>query len=95
MYKTNEHHKLIKYSYDWDTPIDPEYKAYNATTRQVGGDHYKDMAIQPGEFIVRNNIPWFEANAIKYIVRHTRKGGPLDIDKAIHYLEMAKEYYYK
>jgi len=32
-----------------------------------------------------------EANAIKYICRHSKKGGIQDIDKAIHYLEMVKE----
>jgi len=28
----------------------------NPTEKQVNGSHYKDMAIQPSEFIVRNNI---------------------------------------
>lgn len=63
----------------------------DATSVQVGGDHYKSMAIQPSIFIHRNRIPWFEANAIKYICRHTRKHGREDIDKAIHYLKLLKE----
>ena len=33
--------------------------------KQVGGDHYKSMVIQPSEFINRNNIPFAEGNAIK------------------------------
>ena len=62
--------------------------------RQVGGSHYKDMAIEPSEFIHRNNIGWLEGNAIKYICRHSRKHGAMDIDKAIHYLELLKEWQY-
>ena len=27
--------------------------------RQIGGDHYKDMAIQPFEFISKN-LPWLK-----------------------------------
>jgi len=49
--------------------------------------HYK-MEIQPVVFIVKNNIKFREANAIKYICRHEQKGGIEDIKKAIHYLEM-------
>lgn len=56
--------------------------------RQEGGNHYKGMAIQPVEFIVANAIPYREANAIKYICRHSKKNGKQDILKAIHYLEM-------
>lgn len=60
-------------------------------SKQVGGDHYKDMKIQPSAFIVANEIPWLEANAIKYICRWKSKGGKADIEKAIHYLELLKE----
>jgi hypothetical protein len=49
------------------------------------------MAIQPGEFIYKNNLNWFEGNAVKYICRHRMKNGEQDIDKAIHYLELLKE----
>ena len=62
---------------------------------QVGGDHYKKMVIQPAEFINKNKLLFAEGNAIKYICRHSSKGGIQDIDKAIHYLEMVKERDYK
>ncbi len=55
---------------------------------QVGGTHYKDMAIQPVEFIHRNGIPYMEACAIKYLCRWRRKGGVEDLRKAIHYIEL-------
>ena len=61
---------------------------------QVGGTHYKNFAIQPAEFIMANNIPWAEGNAIKYIVRHKSKNGREDLEKAKHYIDMiiAREY---
>ena len=62
---------------------------------QVGGDHYKKMVVQPAEFINKNKLLFAEGNAIKYICRHSNKGGIQDIDKAIHYLEMVKERDYK
>ena len=62
--------------------------------RQVGGDHYKSLTIQPSEYIFKNDLNWLEGNAIKYITRHRQKGGVADIDKAIHYLELLKEWQY-
>lgn len=59
-----------------------------ALARQVGGTHYKDQPIQHVEFCQRNQIPWCESAAIKYIIRHKKKNGKEDIKKAIHYLEL-------
>ena len=68
---------------------------YNSLEEQVGGKHYRSMKIQPAEFINENKLLFAEGNAIKYICRHSHKGGVEDIDKAIHYLEMIKERDYK
>ena len=59
--------------------------------KQIGGQHYQDFVIQPAEFINKNKLLFAEGNAIKYICRHSQKGGVEDIDKAIHYLEMIKQ----
>lgn len=59
---------------------------------QVGGNHYKEMAIQPIEFIMKNNIGFMEGNAIKYISRWRSKGGVEDLKKARHYLDMLIEF---
>lgn len=59
--------------------------------KQVGGSHYKDLAIQPIEYIHANHLSYLEGNAVKYITRHQSKGGAQDIQKAIHYLEMILE----
>ena len=64
---------------------------YDSLNKQVDGDHYRGMKIQPAEFINENNLPFAEGNAIKYSCRHKKKGKEKDIDKAIHYLEMIKE----
>ena len=63
--------------------------------KQVGGSHYKDMVIQPADFINKNKLLFAEGNAIKYICRHKVKGKLQDIEKAIHYLEMIIERDYK
>ena len=64
---------------------------YSSLEKQVGGNHYSKMKIQPAEFINENNLLFAEGNAIKYICRHAVKGKQKDIEKAIHYLEMILE----
>lgn len=59
-----------------------------ATDKQVGGDHYKDMAIQPVEYIHGNKLSFLEGNIVKYITRHKTKGGRADVEKALHYCEL-------
>ncbi len=66
----------------------------SALDTQVSGQHYKNYIIQPVEFIVKNDIAFLEANVIKYVCRHRAKNGLEDLEKAIHYLELAKELYY-
>lgn len=60
----------------------------NPLDTQVGGGHYKDMAIQPVEFIHANGMDYLSANVIKYISRHKRKNGAEDVRKAIHYCQL-------
>ena len=59
---------------------------------QVAGNHYKGMKIQPMEYALANNLGYCEATALKYISRWKLKGGLADIDKAIHFLQLLKEY---
>lgn len=65
-----------------------------AKEKQIGGSHYKDMPIQPVEFITKNKIPFIEGCVIKYLCRHVKKGGKQDIEKAIHFLELLLEITY-
>lgn len=62
--------------------------------KQVGGDFYKSLAIQPVEYAYKNNMPFIEAGVVKYVTRHRAKNGKEDIEKAIHLLEMLLELEY-
>lgn len=63
----------------------------SALESQEGGTHYKDMKIQPVEFIHANNLGFCEATAIKYLCRWRKKGGIQDLKKAIHFIEVLIE----
>lgn len=69
-------------------------EAVKATERQVGGDHYKGMAIQPIEFIQRNGLGFCEGNVVKYVCRHAAKNGKEDLLKAKHYIDLLIELNY-
>lgn len=52
---------------------------------QVGGGHYKSLAIQPVEVAMVAGLSYCEGNLVKYLTRD--KGNRLeDIKKAYHYL---------
>lgn len=74
---------------DWDL-----VKGKSALSTQEGGNHYKDMVIQPVEFITKNLIPYLEGNVIKYVCRHRRKNGIEDLKKAQHYIALILELEY-
>ena len=59
--------------------------------KQIGGEYYLKMKIQPSEFANKNNLPFAEGNAIKYICRHKDKGEKKDLKKAKHYIDMIIE----
>ena len=65
-----------------------------ALDKQEGGRHYKDLKIQPIEYIHANNMGYMEGNVIKYITRHSMKNGVEDIKKVIHYCELLLELEY-
>ena len=58
---------------------------------QVGGSHYKDLKIQPVEYIHANGIGYMEGNVIKYVTRWREKNGIKDLEKAKHYIELLIE----
>ena len=60
----------------------------NPLQSQVGGSHYKNMKIQPVEFIHANGIPFIEGAVIKYVCRWRNKNGLDDLQKAIHFIEL-------
>jgi hypothetical protein len=73
-------------------PIKQVFKeAPSALNTQVGGGHYKGMAIQPVKFLHANKIPFLEGSAIKYLCRWRDKGGIKDLEKAKHFIELLIE----
>ena len=59
-----------------------------AKDKQVGGHHYKNLKIQPVEYIMANNLNYCEGNVIKYVTRYKQKGGIMDLEKAKHYIDL-------
>lgn len=54
---------------------------------QVAGEHYKQMTIEPWDYIAANDLGFFEGNVVKYVTRWREKGDINDIRKARHYID--------
>ena len=55
-------------------------------------NHYTRWKHQPLDFIIHNNIPFAQGNAIKYLMRYDVKGTPTqDLLKAQKYLSMLND----
>lgn len=77
--------------FNFNSKLNYEQYGTLAKDQQVGGDHYKSMAIQPFEYIVANGLGFLEGNVIKYVSRYKSKGGVADLEKAIHSLQLLIE----
>ena len=72
-------------------PPNPTLK--EADSYQIGGDHYKELAVQPWKamqsWMSEAEFEGFlRGNVIKYLARAGKKGDELqDLKKALHYLE--------
>jgi len=66
-----------------------------AKDKQIGGEHYKKLPIQPAEYCQRNEMNFCESSVVKYVTRHREKNGVEDICKAIHFLELLLEIEYR
>lgn len=63
---------------------------------QIGGDHYKNMGIQPWKAMESWMSPeefrgFLKGNSIKYLARCNAKGGVEDVKKARHYIDKLVE----
>lgn len=67
-------------------------KENSAFTRQVSGDHYLHLPIQPMEYSMANGLDACQHTAIKYITRFREKGGIQDLEKAKHVIDMLIEF---
>jgi hypothetical protein len=54
---------------------------------QVGGDHYRQVPnMQPWDIIDAYGLDYYAGNVLKYLLRHKKKNGKEDLEKARHYL---------
>ena len=60
--------------------------------RQIGGDHYKHLKIQPIEYCLHNNLNVAQSKVVKYITRYPFKNGVEDLQKAKHMIDILIEF---
>ena len=63
----------------------------SALHTQVAGSHYRDMPIQPVEYIVKNSLGFVEGSIVRYVSRWRNKNGVEDLMKARHLLDILIE----
>lgn len=68
----------------------------SALQTQIGGDHYRECAIQPAQYIEANRLQFLEGCVVKRVTRHDKPTGKgeQDIRKAIHELQLLLELRY-
>jgi hypothetical protein len=89
--------KWAKPNGDCTLTIDCHYEsikppAEQPSTKQVGGDHYTKLKIQPMNYSMANGLDALQHTAIKYVTRFRDKGGIEDLRKAIHCIDMLIEW---
>jgi len=67
-----------------------------ASTRQVGGDHYVEMGVQPWDVVDTwprdQRIGYYRGGALKYLMRMGSKDeSPLEVSKGQHYIQKLLE----
>ena len=61
-----------------------------ANSKQVAGTHYVS-SIQHWDYVVANDLDYFQAQITKYVTRWKKKNGMQDLKKAQHFLEKYME----
>lgn len=67
-----------------------------ANEKQVGGDHYKNMGVEPWDVVdtwpIEQRIGYYRGGALKYIMRLGNKDeSEQEVNKGVHYLEKLLE----
>lgn len=63
----------------------------SALDKQIGGDHYRKLKIQPMAYSMANNLDPCQHTIIKYVTRFRDKGGIADLEKAKHTIDLLIE----
>lgn len=67
-------------------PEEEDITMSEANKKQVAGDHYK-TTIQHWDYVIANDLDYFQAQITKYVTRYKKKNGLQDLYKAQHFLE--------
>jgi hypothetical protein len=75
---------------------EPQVVVAQANDRQVGGNHYKAMGVQPWDVVDtwprEQRIGYYRGGALKYIMRMGSKDeSPLEVSKGQHYIQKLLE----
>lgn len=67
-----------------------------ARNRQVGGDHYKEMGVEPWDVVdtwpYEQRVGYYRGNALKYLMRMGRKDeAAIEAAKCQHYIQKLLE----
>ena len=65
----------------------PIAKTSEVLATSPAGDHYRTFAIEPIQYIEANQLPFHEANVVKYVTRWKLKNGVEDLKKARFYID--------
>jgi hypothetical protein len=63
-----------------------QHSTASPNDRQVGGAHYKSK-IQHWDYVLANELDYFQGQITKYVTRWRQKGGIQDLEKARHFLD--------
>lgn len=85
-----DYYDKLQYLAGWRKKVEDK----GAFGKQVDGDHYSKLKIQPMQYALENGLNYGQSNAIKYITRYKDKNGKQDLEKAIHCLQLLMEYEY-
>jgi hypothetical protein len=75
---------------------EPQVVVEQAKDRQVGGDHYKAMGVQPWDVVDTwprdQRIGYYRGGALKYLMRMGSKDeSPIEVAKGQHYIQKLLE----
>lgn len=71
-----------------DFEVKPVHPIERALATQVGGEHYKNLPVQPAEYCHRNRLGKLEGDIVYYVTRYRDKNGVEDLKKARHTLDI-------
>lgn len=66
----------------------------SALEKQIDGNHYTKLKIQPMEYSMANKLDACQHTVIKYVTRFRDKNGRVDLEKAKHVIDMLIEMEY-